>query len=497
MDRIAGCTTINSSITIVTNTTVNLPNLVTVRGDVLFYPTDGVDGRVWDRQLVDIVPVPLSFSFPRLEEIQGYLEVRAETLQTLELPSLSKIGAIKLYAPALETWIMPESLQVETMDLYQHNIRQLQFPNLVNVSKINAFFDNRGSLYLNGTMSDDTQGTDIFVDSKNGVLFTSDLQNTQNTSFNLRGCRNITINSSRLGSFSAFLNPLLEYLTVPSLVRLSTTGKYGGFYITDNDILKEISFPNLVSVDKNFKIFGNEHLTTFVEGFSSLEYVGGAFEVRGNLTSFHLPKIVTVEGYKYIDSSVSSFNCSEIEQNFASSTNITCKPYYTQPPYTPDEEPRKARLSYSAKIGLGVGIAVFVVLSIGLGCGFCLWRSHRHPDQSGRAAAISGSLIRIWAKESFQKKPPSYPLQDFPSRRGDEPLPSYQPRPSSTATTLAPDVYDVSRPGTGTQPPQQLGVTGRSVASSGPVSPVSLSPPSPAHVSPNPGHGTLPPDYRP
>lgn len=285
MDRIVGCTIIDSSITIVTSTPVDLPNLVTIRGDVLIYPTDGVDGRVWDRQLVDIVTVPLSFSSPRLEEIQGYLEIRAETLQNLELPSLSKVGAIKLYAPALETWTMPESLQVETMDLYQHNISQLRFQNLVNVSKINAFFDNRGSFYLNGTMSDDIQGTNVFVDSKNGVSFTSDLQSTENTSFVLRGCQSITISSPSLASFSAFINPLLEYLTVPSLVQLSTTGKYGGFYVTENEILKEISFPNLVSVDKNFKVYGNDRLTTFGDGFSSLEYVGGTFEVRGDLTS--------------------------------------------------------------------------------------------------------------------------------------------------------------------------------------------------------------------
>ncbi|KAL5316132.1 hypothetical protein ACEPPN_017010 [Leptodophora sp. 'Broadleaf-Isolate-01'] len=487
MDRIVGCTIIDSSITIVTSTPVDLPNLVTIRGDVLIYPTDGVDGRVWDRQLVDIVTVPLSFSSPRLEEIQGYLEIRAETLQNLELPSLSKVGAIKLYAPALETWTMPESLQVETMDLYQHNISQLRFQNLVNVSKINAFFDNRGSFYLNGTMSDDIQGTNVFVDSKNGVSFTSDLQSTENTSFVLRGCQSITISSPSLASFSAFINPLLEYLTVPSLVQLSTTGKYGGFYVTENEILKEISFPNLVSVDKNFKVYGNDRLTTFGDGFSSLD--------------FHLPKVVTVENYTIIDSSMDSFNCSGIGQNFASDTNISCRPLpYSSPTYIPEEEHKKEKLSYSAKIGLGVGIAVFVVLSIGLGCGFCLWRSHRHPDQSGRAAAISASLIRIWAKESFQKKPPSYPLQDFPPRRGDEPLPSYQPRPSSTATTLAPDIHDVSRPGTGTQPPQHISVSGRSVASSRPVSPVSpasLSPPSPAHLSPQPGYGTLPPDYRP
>ncbi|KAH7310362.1 hypothetical protein BKA65DRAFT_166089 [Rhexocercosporidium sp. MPI-PUGE-AT-0058] len=510
VERIAGCTTIDGNLTIATSTSALLPNLVTILGHILIFPSDGVDGKVWDRQLVETVPVPLTFSFPRLEEIRGYLEIRAETLQTLELPSLSKLDSIKLYAPALQTWTMAQTLQIKTMDLYQHNISQLEFPNLASITRINAIFDNRGSLYLNGTMSNETSGTDVRVGTTNDISFTSDLRNTHNATFSLQGCQKITINAERLANLDIFDSPRLEDLVVPSLIQVGTEDKHGSLTISNNTYLKEIAFPKLQSVQNDLTVTDNERLTTFGGGFSSLEYIGGYLNVYSNITSFDLPKAVTVGEFASIRGSLDKFDCSTIERNFAVGTRYSCTPRNSTVSTSgnddhddkDDDEDHKHKetLTYPAKIGLGVGIAVFVVLSIGLGCGFCLWRSHRHPDRSGRATTISSKLLRIWAKESFQKRPPSYPLQDFSARHADEPLPSYQARPSSTATTLAPDVYDVSRPGTGTHPDQHLGVSGRSVASTRPVSPVSavsMSSPSSVHVPPRPGRDSLPPDYRP
>ncbi|PVH77151.1 hypothetical protein DL98DRAFT_591549 [Cadophora sp. DSE1049] len=507
IDLVADCVVLETNLIINTNFSISLPILAIVEGDVTVaeYITYE-EGHIFDRQLEENDQSVIGVSFPRLETIRGRLYSRSTTLGTLELPSLSTVQDVDLGTPNLTTWTGTNTLQaVDQLWLLQHNISKLEFGKLSSVSSIWMFFENPSTLYLNGTLSNSTLGSNVQITSISDISVTSDLQNTYNASFSFQGSQNITLSAETLGRLQISNNSKLEHLSLPYLTHVSNASEpdssdrmrlrryTGSISITDNERLQDIDFPSLVSIDEELTVVGNPLLASFGEGFPALESVGDVFRVEGNMTSFLLPNPVDVGYLVTVKSSVDTFDCSQVTRSFPNGTSISCSPYNYTTTASPEEH--KPKLTYSAKIGLGVGIAVFVVLSFGLGCGFCLWRSHRHPDQSGRAATISSNLLRLWAKESFQKKPPSYPLQDF-SRR-DEPLPSYQPRPSSTATTLAPEGDEVSRPGTGSRAPRHLGgeeLTSRAVS---PVSAVEVEPPAPAHLSSQEAPSPLPPGYRP
>ncbi|KAH7374198.1 hypothetical protein BKA64DRAFT_715001 [Cadophora sp. MPI-SDFR-AT-0126] len=520
VDSIIDCVVIETNLVINTNFSLSLPNLVTVEGDVTVveYITQK-EGGIFDRQLEQPDQALVSLSFPRLQTIRRVLLSRSVTLGSLDLPLLSTVREVNLETKNLVTWTGTNTIQaIDTIWLLRHNISKLEFGKLANTSEILLNFRNPSAVYLNGTLRGGKYGARVQLASISDVYVTSDLQNTDNATFYIQGVQNITVNARTLGSLSVSNCSKLEHLSLPYLTRVSNASDVdmgldllqsppntGRIIIENNEYLQDINFPSLRSVDQELVVLDNPLLTSFGDGFPALESVGNHIKVGGNMTSFHMPKSVVVGNSVWVNSSVDTFDCSQVTQSFPNGTDISCNLYKDRDNYTtiaiPEPPKPKPKLTYAAKIGLGVGLAVFVVLSFGLGCGFCLWRSHRHPDQSGRAATISSKLLRLWAKESFQKKPPSYPLQDL--NRRDEPLPSYQPRPSSTATTLAPDGDEVSRPGTGagTHGSRNLGEAELDSRSVSPVSAVSVVPPTaapaPAHLTSPEAPSTLPPGYRP
>ncbi|KAG4418134.1 hypothetical protein IFR04_008727 [Cadophora malorum] len=478
VDLIADCAIIKNDVIIYTNQTLSFSNLVTVEGSLTIAGTTEEEYNIYERQLEGNNQVLRGISFPRLE--------------TLDLPSLSTVKDMQLKTPNLTTWTGTKTLQsVEGLFLRQHKVSNLEFRSLTNISTIEATFDNPATVYLNGTMIDGVYGPSVRLTSFSHVSVTSDLQKTDNATFYFTGLENITLNAQIVGSLIVSNSPKkMVTLNVPYLTHVSNASNIitygtsmemdrqtGRISIMDNEGLHQLSFPSLISVDEDLRVLNNPFLTSFGDGFPVLESVGKDFEVKGNLTSFHLPNPVVVGMYTTIDSSNESFNCTQAMGSFPNGTIVSCSPFN----YDTSKE-HKPALSYSAKIGLGVGLAVFVVLFIGLGCGFCLWRSHRHPDQSGRAAPISSKLLRLWAKESFQKKPPGYPLQDLNRRDGDEPLPSYQPRVSSEQRGL----------GGGRRSGSERAVS--------PVSALSVTPPNHTQAdlaSQQQAPSTLPPGYRP
>ncbi|KAL2059940.1 hypothetical protein VTL71DRAFT_10095 [Oculimacula yallundae] len=500
VERILGCTTITGNLEIFTKDTVTLPNLKLVEGDLRF------GDRVLDRRQLEPLPsLNQSFILPSLEQVTGSLNIESSTLRNLALPVLARANSIIIQASILQSWIKANSLEFGYLTVDKHNISSLSFENLNNVTSVIVNFVAEGSLYLNGTMGNDPERAGVRVKGAGNSSFTSDLQNTNATSFNLRGFTNIAINTENLGTLSIADTPGLESIHLPSLVRMTGNSTGGrGIFITDNEDLKEVSFPKLNSIDGELRVIGNERLTEFGEGFSSLESISFYLALIGNFTSFHFPKPVTVGKTTMISSSVNTFNCNTISESFVNGTVVNCSPYTPPPTISPPEKHSKDTLSKGVKIGLSVAIAVLFILSFFLGCGFCLLRSHRNGDGTGRLAIIASKLARLLGKENSHNKPPPYPLGDYPrgahgGRAGEDP-PSYEARPSSTATTVVPNSRsrEVSRLETGTGLGRSLtGDRGRERSVS-PMSAVSVERPSDAYQPPQ-GNArvSLPPDYRP
>lgn len=275
------------------NFTASFPNLVKVRGWVSMLPVVWQEEKISSRQLENVVPSPLGFSFPRLETIESSLSIRTVNLQTLELPSLLNVSSIFLDTPALETWTMADSLHTDSLMIRSHNISTLDFPSLANISTIDITSGNKGSVYFHGTMSNATDGTRVRVEGHD-TSFTSELQNTKNTSFALYGCQSIAVNAERLSKLSISLCPKLESLMIPSLLQVNDALEQGSIFIEANENLKEIAFPNLVSIESDLIVRNNSALADFGRGFDSLESVGSEMVVEGNFTSSATPQALNL-----------------------------------------------------------------------------------------------------------------------------------------------------------------------------------------------------------
>ena len=294
IDLIADCAVLAASLTIKSNQSLTLPNLVTVEGSVTIIDyVRYLGGHIVWRQLEENDQDLLNISIPRLESIGRSINSESTTLGTLDLPSLSAVEYISLATPNLTTWTGTNSLQaVYQLHLTDHRISELEFGNLFNISEIWISFQHPSTLYLNGTLTDSIWGSKVKIESYSNVSITSDLQNAENATYYIEGCRNITLNAESVGGLDIHDNPELEHLSVPYLTHISNasesvSSRYTGrLYITSNDRLRSIDFPSLVVVDDELNVANNLQLQAFGEGFPALKSVGSRLRIQGNMTSY-------------------------------------------------------------------------------------------------------------------------------------------------------------------------------------------------------------------
>lgn len=288
---IMACTTFNSGIILATNESVSLPNLVTVMGSVRTFYSRSPE--------TEISPVSYmtSISFPNLGFIGGDLELWTPHLENLDLSSLTKVeGEITLSAGKLRVWNGSNTLQTSSdLTVLEHNITNLEFRNLRNVTSISIYFTTSdSSLYLKGTAGNRTS---ISVRGHGDTSFTSDLQDTADASIGISGCQNITVNSSEISTLAIFDNPNLEVLAVPSLTTMSWNyHSYvimyagAGLWIRDNDILRSIAFERLTTIHNGLTIENNPQLqilggTEPNVAFPLLNHVNQSISIVGNFSS--------------------------------------------------------------------------------------------------------------------------------------------------------------------------------------------------------------------
>ncbi|CCH45791.1 Sporulation-specific protein [Wickerhamomyces ciferrii] len=262
-----------------------------------------------------------SFSAGQLTTITDSLELTILTvLDQLSLPQLSTVGTVHFVTlPALN------EIQLNT-----------------GITKINSLYISDTSLEnLNGF---DVQSLDTFNvnNNKNLNSIDSQLQNVKvalEVSYNsndvevsfddLEWANNITFRDISSISLSKLenVNASLGFInTSVDSIDLSNVQKIGGsLTFVSNDELEEIDLSNLTSIGGGFDISNNTHLKD-IEGFDSLESVGGSIIFVGNFTNASLPSLKRVSGGLELESS-EEFDCEEFnkQKNAIQGDSYVCK----------------------------------------------------------------------------------------------------------------------------------------------------------------------------
>ncbi|ODQ60220.1 hypothetical protein WICANDRAFT_100435 [Wickerhamomyces anomalus NRRL Y-366-8] len=280
---------------------------LTITGDLSSASLDHVKA-IYGSLIINNATSLGSFSAGSLTTVTEKLSLTSLTiLSTLQFPQLTTVGSVNFVTlPALN------EISLNT-----------------GITKIN-------SLYISDTSLETLSGFDVrsldtfnVNNNKNLNSIDSQLQNVKvalEVSYNadevevsfddLEWANNITfrdissISLSKLETVNAslgFINTSLDKIEISNL------GSVGGsLTFVSNDELEEIDLSNLTSIGGGFDISNNTHLKD-IEGFDSLETVGGAVVFVGNFTNASLPSLKRVSGGMEIESS-DEFDCDEFNK---------------------------------------------------------------------------------------------------------------------------------------------------------------------------------------
>ncbi|TKA75635.1 hypothetical protein B0A49_02324 [Cryomyces minteri] len=185
------------------------------------------------------------------------------------------------------------------------------------------------------------------------------------------------------------------------LPNLTFTG--GGLNITNNNLLADIAFDQLVSVNGDLNILKNPKMTN-LSGFPGLSSVGAKLDLTGAFTNVSLPALRNVRGDMTVQSS-ESLNCTALQdEKFAVHGKYVClensTPTSSPANATTITQGTSGSTSSARDLGIGVGL--------GLGLGIVL------------LAAVVASIISFRRRRDRRRKlagygQPEKPIVTYPN----------------------------------------------------------------------------------
>lgn len=248
-----------------------------------------------------------SFTANSLGSISGEFKLQGLTiLSTLALPALSAVDSINFITlPALDSIQLNTGITSIT-SLYISDT-SLETIDGFDVTSLNTFNvnNNKNLATIDSNLEEVKVALEVSFNAKTVEVAFDQLKWANNITF--RDVSSVSL--SKLQAVNASLGFINTSLSQIDLSSLTTVG--GSLAVVSNEDLEELELSNLTSIAGGFEIANNTKLSN-IDGFDSLETVGGAIIFMGAFNNASLPSLKRVSGGAHIESSgdldCSSFN---------------------------------------------------------------------------------------------------------------------------------------------------------------------------------------------
>ncbi|KXJ90800.1 GPI-anchored cell wall organization protein ecm33 [Microdochium bolleyi] len=220
-------------------------------------------------------------SLKNLINLSGMSLMRLSSVDTIEWVTLRKLANPTLGITGITkaSSILVADTTIKTLEGL--NVDSLSFINLNNNREIVTFKSNIKS--ISDRMIIDSNGLKMQMDMPN-LIWASNLTISNVTTFSAPALK--TINGSMSFSSNYFTS-----VSFPNLTKLEE----GTFSFISNPQLTNLTLPLLKSVGGGLVVANNTALSA-INGFPTLETVGGAIGIRGSFKNFSLPALDDVRG---------------------------------------------------------------------------------------------------------------------------------------------------------------------------------------------------------
>lgn len=281
---LASCTTFTGSIAIATGTTDNIA-------------LNGIQ-RITGSLIADNVTQITQISADSLVTISDTFGLNGLTiLSTLNFPRLTNVETIDWVAlPALQGLSFTTGVQTASSVSIQNT--QLNTLDGINLQVVDTFYiaNNNYLDMINMQLGNITTSLTLEANGRNVSAIFPNLDWAYNMTFRNVSAVSIPSLASLNGSMGFYSN---EFMTV-NAPNLTSVG--GSLSFVSSADLTNVSMPMLKTITGGFQIANNTEYK-IVNGFNSLQTIGGALDFYGNFTSVTFPALENVRGAFNIQSS--------------------------------------------------------------------------------------------------------------------------------------------------------------------------------------------------
>ncbi|KAG0376943.1 hypothetical protein BGX24_006985 [Mortierella sp. AD032] len=311
---LAACSTFSGSLTISgisSLTAVTLPALQSLTGTIKIASNPHLATLAFDNLQSSTGSITLynntllsAVNIPNLKTINTLEIVTAPSLRQLSLANVQSINSFKVEDTGLDnSGIMPWSSFQKVNDI---GISNNKFLKAIDIPDLNTI-SGRLIVAANGLMEGKGEGA---------TLRLSNLTSISNCT--LRHLTDLQLPSLSAVSSSLSLDETnLKLITAPHLKTVGQT-----LSIVSNNLLSNISFPELTSIGGALQIANNTELTS-VQGFAKLKEISGVLNMRGDFSNVSFPEVSSVQGGMSVLSSSKDFDCTTLSKVKASARGKT------------------------------------------------------------------------------------------------------------------------------------------------------------------------------
>ncbi|KAH3672303.1 hypothetical protein WICMUC_004398 [Wickerhamomyces mucosus] len=270
---------------------------LTISGSLATASLSGVKA-IYGSLIINNATLLTSFTADSLNTITETLDLKSLTiLDTLALPELATVGSINFVTlPALDSIQLNTGLtQINSIYISDTSLETLDGFDVTSLDTFNVN-NNKNLNSIDSKLENVKVALEVSYNSNDVEVAFDQLQWANNITFN--DVSSVSLSSlQKVNSSLGFINTSLTDIEIPNLTAIG-----GSLTFVSNNDLEEIELSNLTSISGGFDISNNTALSV-IDGFDSLETVGGAIIFIGNFTNASLPSLKRVSGGVDIESS--------------------------------------------------------------------------------------------------------------------------------------------------------------------------------------------------
>ncbi|KAK5019539.1 hypothetical protein BJ546DRAFT_366509 [Cryomyces antarcticus] len=371
---LAGCKTYTGTIAIATDSaaTVDLDGVQELHGSLIVANNTGLNTlsasslqSISDTLMFSNLSIFNNMTFPSLRSINTLILSRVPSPNIVNLyptgaPSVINLQVTNTYLEGLSSFSLQTS-QLQTLVIVNNSYLETAQLAIGNITQQARIANNGGNLTV----------------SFPNLVNAYDLDIANCTYLELPEL--VSVSNNLKLSWNSFLSLELPNLTF--------TG--GGLNITNNNVLADIAFGHLVSVNGDLNILENPKLAN-LSGFPGLSSVGAKLDLTGAFTNVSLPALRNVRGDMTVQSS-ESLNCTALQdEKFAVHGKYVCLENST-----PTSSAVNATTTQGASgstssardmgigVGLGLGLGIFLLAAVVASIMFFRRRRDRRRKPAG------------------------------------------------------------------------------------------------------------------